>query len=220
MERKVHRHWHGMLTVNNIDEIANLIREMLTGRRYTFVLVHEQKGFRPYVKASRELSNQNDINSVEVEHCGEGENATASLTILDNFNDGWTFSINNTDHQCPNIEFSQDTIQIAFEDPEKPKEFWVIAIENDDFTSLLNPGTEPKPFHESIIGIIEKMPAQMIRCVADFIMSTKVPKDHDKIIEAWQERLKELGFDSDYGVTSFLEKQKSLLEKKEEETEN
>ncbi len=45
-----------------------------------------------------------------------------------------------------------------------------------------------RPFHESIVDAIRHASGSELKCLATLIKSTKVPKGHDEIIEAWNER--------------------------------
>ena len=47
-----------------------------------------------------------------------------------------------------------------------------------------------RPFHETIVDRIRATRAgSEFNCLAQLIMATKIPKDHDKIIAAWKEIL-------------------------------
>jgi hypothetical protein len=49
-----------------------------------------------------------------------------------------------------------------------------------------------KPFHESAVEAIGVASIEEIACIGCLLMITKIPKDHDKIICAWNARCKEL----------------------------
>lgn len=48
--------------------------------------------------------------------------------------------------------------------------------------------TEKKPFHETIVEAIRRASSVELGCLATLIKATKIPKNHDAIIAAWNER--------------------------------
>ncbi|MDO8514238.1 MAG: hypothetical protein Q7S50_01710 [bacterium] len=72
--------------------------------------------------------------------------------------------------------------------------------------------TELKPFHESIVDTIERAYAPAFETLAHLIKTTKIPKGHDAIVEAWQRRTKEVGLNSDLDVTASVKAQKKTAE--------
>lgn len=69
--------------------------------------------------------------------------------------------------------------------------------------------SELKPFHESIINIIDSCFEEDLHLLANIIQSTKIPANHDAIITAWRKKAEEFSF-LDYDVA------KSILEQKRE----
>jgi len=69
-----------------------------------------------------------------------------------------------------------------------------------------------KPFHESIIDAINACSSVSdLGTLADLIITTKIPKDHDVIISAFKEKMKDLDRLTDFGV------EESVLEQKKEQ---
>ena len=60
--------WHGTVTVSNIDEVAEMIRELLTGHRFTTVYCYEYKGFEPEVRLHQQLEGGRDGINIRVTH--------------------------------------------------------------------------------------------------------------------------------------------------------
>lgn len=78
---------------------------------------------------------------------------------------------------------------------------------------------EPKPFHESILNTILCCSGPKLEFLASIIKATKIPKNHDQIIAAWNTRAEEMGWDNgDYGVTAHLLAQKEASGKKQQES--
>jgi len=68
---------------------------------------------------------------------------------------------------------------------------------------------ELKPFHESIVDAINYAFVGDLGCLSVLIKTTKIPKNHDAIIDAWAKRTKLISRNNDYGVTQSVLKQKS-----------
>lgn len=80
-------------------------------------------------------------------------------------------------------------------------------------------GTEEKkyrPFHESVIEIIQIASYEELTCIGMILRSTKIPKNHDAIIEAWQKRRNKVRTtplsDVGLGVVENLLEQKRIAE--------
>jgi len=43
-----------------------------------------------------------------------------------------------------------------------------------------------KPFHESIVDALYQAPEKHLACLGNLIIATKIPKNHDQIVEAWR----------------------------------
>ena len=62
--------------------------------------------------------------------------------------------------------------------------------------------TATRPFHETIVEAIRCASSANMECLAMIIKATKVPKGHDAIIAAWEERRKAFCWgDEDFGVS-------------------
>jgi hypothetical protein len=75
-----------------------------------------------------------------------------------------------------------------------------------------------KPFHESIIDAINNVDPDdatyhtRLHLLANVILSTKIPKDHDEIIAAWQAKAARFRLNEDLGVVESLMVQKRAAE--------
>ena len=71
-----------------------------------------------------------------------------------------------------------------------------------------------RPFHETIVEAIHRAYSIELRCLAMLIKETKIPKGHEEIIAAWNQRRQEMAWGNvDLGVPA------DLLEQKEEAAE-
>lgn len=68
-----------------------------------------------------------------------------------------------------------------------------------------------KPFHESILGLLQGADALDLRVLGDVIVATKVPKGHDEIIDAWTSRVGHTS-DSDRVVASLRAQKLELVD--------
>jgi hypothetical protein len=55
MGQEMNLPWNGTLTIENVPAVAGLIRELLAGKRYTFVACNEFFGFKPEVRTGQTL---------------------------------------------------------------------------------------------------------------------------------------------------------------------
>jgi hypothetical protein len=81
----------------------------------------------------------------------------------------------------------------------------------------VNEKIELTPFHESIVSTINMAGIGEMQGLAYLIRGTKIPKNHDAIVAAWQKRIREVGLNSDLEVVaSVLEQKEAELKKKTE----
>ena len=71
---------------------------------------------------------------------------------------------------------------------------------------------------KTVIEAINRASSSELGLLATLIKATKIPKDHDKIVEAWKQRRQEmLCSDEDFGVTADLLEQKETAKRENEE---
>lgn len=66
-----------------------------------------------------------------------------------------------------------------------------------------------KPFHESIVDALYQSPQKSLACLGNLIMATKIPKNHDQIIEAWNACTAIGEYEYPRGVAESIERQKT-----------
>lgn len=74
---------------------------------------------------------------------------------------------------------------------------------------------QPQPFHIVIVRAIEFASEEGLYTMAEILLNTIIPSNHDAIIAAWQTRCQDMGAD-DCGVTEELLRQKQELAEKQE----
>ena len=53
----MNKRWSGVLTIDNVEEVGNMILEVLSGREYVFVSSYEHGGFEPVIHLNQSLEN-------------------------------------------------------------------------------------------------------------------------------------------------------------------
>jgi len=125
--------WEGILTIDNVQEVADRIRKLLEGKKYTFVTVNELRGFKPRVHTGQRLRKSSDAVSIHT----DGQ-ARAGFNVLDTHS-AWgctTNLIEGTFDPEIHICFEQnnrdgDRMMITRQTEGGPKFFWVAAVEPD-----------------------------------------------------------------------------------------
>ena len=125
--------WFGVMTVDNIEDIVGKLRELLTGKRYTFVSCYEYKRYEPEVRASQELKNGT---SDDPFHVWYGENQE-----FGGFNVGDTYGVWGLDtnghrganydgkFDIPYLVFDYGKCTMTFRTPAGLLAYWVVAVE-------------------------------------------------------------------------------------------
>lgn len=141
-ERSMDLGWHGMLTVNNVEQVADLLRQLLTGKRYTFVAVNEFYGFKPEVRTSQKLKPKiNSSNPINVYYDDTGAKRFAGFSVSDSYG-VWSFSTNLQEDQDdpgsknPHFSFEWDKVTIIFRLSGGNLVYWVAAVEKENGPKL------------------------------------------------------------------------------------
>lgn len=125
--RPIRPNWFGYLTVENTEEVAEAVRNMLSGKYYTFVAVNSGFSGRPEVKTSRKMD------KVYTSHL-----LGHSLINVNDSYGVWGFST--TVHEGDQLDASRYTYVVFDWNQIKVEHFapcgyklnWVIALENHD----------------------------------------------------------------------------------------
>lgn len=116
---EINRYWHGRLTQENIEDVVNVMREMLTGRKYTFasMLSHESM-LSPYleVKTNQELKPDDPFG---IYHAGK----FSGFSVNDSYS---VWGANTVD---AHIAFDYHQITIEHKSAGGNDITWVIALE-------------------------------------------------------------------------------------------
>ena len=131
MEEKYDLHWYGMLTVENVQKIADLLLQLLDGKRYTFVAANESCRFEPEVRTGQRLK------AISV-YYNEKENPPkyAGFIVVDSYG-SWSCSTNLAENKYdqefrnPYFVFKYNQVTITHRAPAGHLLYWVAAIEQD-----------------------------------------------------------------------------------------
>ena len=72
---------------------------------------------------------------------------------------------------------------------------------------------EKKPFHLAIVDVLRDCASTDFVGLSSIIKATKIPDNHDAIIQAWEKRIKDFRYDKDFGVPASVEEQKRACQK-------
>ena len=127
--------WHGMLTVKNIERVADLLRQLLNEKRYTFVAANECFDFRPEVRTNQKLEPSTAGDPISVYH-DKDQGQFACFSVRDSYG-VWGCSTNlqeeSYDHEFKNpyFVFERNKVNITHRAPAGNKLYWVAAIERE-----------------------------------------------------------------------------------------
>ncbi len=165
MNRKIDLKWSGMLTVKNIEEIANLIFLLLNGRNYTFVTVNELFRFKPEVRTGQKLYQESGkkTEAVSVQYDGAERNS-AGFNVNDTYG-LWGCRTNlledifDPEFKNPYIEFSDNQIMITHRASPGQILYWIAAVEKENFYPLESADKRPvrELTIEEFLGEIRKV---------------------------------------------------------------
>jgi len=128
--------WSGMLTVKNIEQVANLLRHLLKEKRYTFIAANESFGFKPEVRTNQELKSGRAGNDPINVYYDEDSKRFAGFNICDSYG-VWGCSTRLQEDQYDNefknpyLVFDLDRVTITHRAPAGHKLHWVAVIERD-----------------------------------------------------------------------------------------
>ncbi len=126
--------WIGLLTVQNAERVTELLRTLLTGKRFTFVAFHEGMEDSPRVKTSVTLD---DVRRGEPAITCKTDGGDARISVCDTDGQwGVTTTLHDgakPDERLPYFVFSRGQVKIT-QRTAGGKLTWVAAVEqpNDD----------------------------------------------------------------------------------------
>jgi hypothetical protein len=116
--------WAGSLTLRNLEDVADMFRQLLKGKRYTLVECHELLKFRPLVETSQQLKG-----AVTVYRDQDGRYGSISIPSPDGIH------VIRTDLQyympdgLPIVWFDLNKVTIIQRSDTGQRLYWVFAVE-------------------------------------------------------------------------------------------
>ena len=135
MEQEIGLNWYGMLTVENIEKVAETLRQLLKEKKYTFVACNEGMDFKPEVRTGQQLKPSTKGDPINV-YFDEESKRFASFNVCDSYG-VWSCSTSlhtdDYDHEFKNpyIVFEWNKVTITHRAGSGSKIYWVCAIERE-----------------------------------------------------------------------------------------
>lgn len=141
MKEGVGPNWCGTLTVENIEQVADLLRRLLKGRQYRFVVTNEVFDFKPKVRINQELEPNKAGDSINV-YYDKDEKRFAGFSVHDSYG-MWGCSTSLQEERCdcgsknPHFVFEWNKVTINHYAPSGHRVCWVIIVEDDNKTKRI-----------------------------------------------------------------------------------
>ena len=138
MKNPLNLRWSGPLTTNNVEHVADLLRQLLKDKRITVVEAHERFGFRPKVHTGECLEEMRAAEPALIIAHREPDPpyAIVAFSVADNF---WPCSTNLVDADLYDpksgnayFSFDNDKVTITLRNTGGEKIYWVLAVEHPD----------------------------------------------------------------------------------------
>jgi uncharacterized protein YoaH (UPF0181 family) len=135
VEKEINLNWNGMLTVENIEQVAEVLRQLLKGKKFTFVACHEDNNFIPKARTCQELRSINGDDPISVYYDKESKRF-AGFNACDSYG-VWGCStslhVDVYDHEFKNpyFAFEYNKVTITHRAASGSKIYWVCAIERE-----------------------------------------------------------------------------------------
>lgn len=140
MAREYDLIWKGNLTVKNAQNIADLLLQLLDGKRFTYVSANESCQFMPEVKTGRRLKNNGKISGTAIRVSYDKEEADAPRWAMLAMSYTHATATCSTDliedgqdsvSGQPYFSFDGDKVTITNYGGGGNKIYWVFALEKD-----------------------------------------------------------------------------------------
>jgi hypothetical protein len=128
--------WSGVLTVHNISQVVKLLRDRLTGKRFTFITAMDTNEYRPSARTDQALKPSVTGDPFVLWSRGSKDSESAGFNVCDTYG-VWGLSTSaqegnrNEPFVHPHITFDHYTITMSFRSMSGNKIYWVIAIQRD-----------------------------------------------------------------------------------------
>lgn len=132
-------HWYGMLTIENLENVVDLLKQLLDGKKYTFVACNEFFDFKPEVRTGQMVDHKGATSGNAFSIWWDEKN---NPPHYGGFNVGdtygvWGCSTTATDevkhdNENPYFVFEGNKVTITHKAPAGHLLYWVAAVEKED----------------------------------------------------------------------------------------
>lgn len=132
---------YGTVTIDNIDEVAEKLKQLLEGKQFTTVCCYEYRNWEPEVRLHQYLDGGRDGENIRVIHHhlepdGNPDNPHSQITVCDSYG-VWGISTTQTetrydpDFNAPYVAFEWDRVTITARAPNDLKYYSVYVVEGN-----------------------------------------------------------------------------------------
>ncbi|MFA5936350.1 MAG: hypothetical protein WC822_00555 [Candidatus Paceibacterota bacterium] len=118
--------WSGMLTVNNIEKVADLLRRLLMGKRFTLVMSCQFFGFKPDVRTNLCLDSRGGINVSGIDTISIVDTSSINIYSTRLVDDKYDIDFEN-----PYFYFEGEKVTITRRSPQGELTYRVYAVERE-----------------------------------------------------------------------------------------
>lgn len=129
MSDQFNLNWSGSVTTENVEQVADLFRQLLVGKRFTHVSVNEGSQYRPDVHTGLSLHEREPITVIQL-----GEEVGVSITDTRFSRTTWSsqaYQGASKTEEKPYITFECNKVTITTRAPSGFRIYWVFAVEED-----------------------------------------------------------------------------------------
>lgn len=126
-------HWFGVLTISNVEQVADLLRRLLAGKNYTWVATNEGYAWKPEVRLSQRIKpGWPDKDPITVHQ----HETWAHLIVCDTYG-VWSLSTHSLDGHYdgkftdPYFSFERDRVTITHRVPAGHLCHWLLVVEGE-----------------------------------------------------------------------------------------
>jgi hypothetical protein len=130
MRNKFNLYWSGVLTLENLDEVAGLFRQLLDGKRYTFVSAYEYRGWRPEVRMHQQVEphNATDGQGISLWREDAATPTYGGFHVVDTYG---VWGLSCSVHEKPYVSFEYNKVTMELKTPAGKGAWWVVAVEGE-----------------------------------------------------------------------------------------
>lgn len=122
--------WYGKLTIENIEQVVGLFRQLLENRRYTFVAINELFR-RPDVRTGQRLEPHKATSGEAFSVWFDDKNSPPAFAGFNAVDTYGVWGLSTSVNEQPYVVFEWNKVTIEHNAPAGNKLIWVLAIEQE-----------------------------------------------------------------------------------------